>query len=46
VPSEDEAPVTVDGESNTGTEGATPAASAPSTPMVQRATITIGGQVA
>jgi ParB family chromosome partitioning protein len=42
---EDEAPVTVDGESDTGAEGATPEASDPSTPMVQRAIITIGGQV-
>jgi ParB family chromosome partitioning protein len=42
---EDEAPVTVDGESDTGAEGAAPEASDPSTPMVQRAIITIGGQV-
>jgi ParB family chromosome partitioning protein len=42
---EDEAPVTVDGESDTGADGATPEAPDPSTPMVQRAIITIGGQV-
>ena len=41
---EDEAPVTVDGEGDTEAEGATPEASDPTAPIVQRAIITIGGQ--
>ncbi len=41
---EDEAPVTVDGEDDSGTEGAAPEASDPTAPVVQRAIITIGGQ--
>lgn len=41
---EDEAPVTVDGEGDTGAEGSTPEASDPTAPVVQRAVITIGGQ--
>jgi len=41
---EDEAPVTVEGEGDTGAEGATPEASDPTAPVVQRAIITIGGQ--
>ena len=41
---EDEPPVPVDGEGDIDAEGATPEASDPSTPMVQRAIITIGGE--
>jgi ParB family chromosome partitioning protein len=41
---EDEAPVTVEGEGDTGAEGATSEASEPTAPVVQRAIITIGGQ--
>ena len=41
---EDEAPAMVDGEGDTEADGATPEASDPTAPVIQRAIITIGGQ--